>query len=162
MTITHFLVLILTALTVAVALVMGAAFGCWEQMDDGEWFPQMKRQPAFQAFELVDYQGNFLPHLLPVDPTLHWANPPGGTTGRDTRPTFTSTPESYTGPVPICTHVHGAVGVGEPVAQMTLLEIGVALIGAAVTAYILGILLNQQQDNAAAWRSEIRRRISDR
>lgn len=29
-------------------------------------------------------------------------------------------------------------------------EIGVALIGAAVTAYILGILLNQQQDNAAA------------
>ena len=40
-----------------------------------------------------------------------------------------------------------------------IFEIGVALIGAAVTAYILGILLNQQQDNAAAWRSEIRRRI---
>ena len=38
-------------------------------------------------------------------------------------------------------------------------EIGVALIGAAVTAYILGILLNQQQDNATKWRSEIRRRI---
>ena len=27
--------------------------------------------------ELVDGSGNFLPHLLPVDPTLHWANPPG-------------------------------------------------------------------------------------
>jgi hypothetical protein len=40
-----------------------------------------------------------------------------------------------------------------------IFEIGVALIGAAVTAYILGILLNQQQDNAAVWRSEIRRRI---
>jgi hypothetical protein len=38
-------------------------------------------------------------------------------------------------------------------------ESGVALIGAAVTAYILGILLNQQQENAAAWRAEIRRRI---
>jgi hypothetical protein len=38
-------------------------------------------------------------------------------------------------------------------------ESGVALIGAAVTAYLLGILLNRQQDNAAAWRSEIRRRI---
>ncbi len=38
-------------------------------------------------------------------------------------------------------------------------EIGVALIGAAVTAYILGILLNQQQENATKWRSEIRRRI---
>ena len=40
-----------------------------------------------------------------------------------------------------------------------IFEIGVALIGAAVTAYILGILLNQQQDNAATWRSEIRHRI---
>jgi hypothetical protein len=40
-----------------------------------------------------------------------------------------------------------------------IFEVGVALIGAAVTAYILGILLNQQQDNAAVWRSEIRRRI---
>ena len=40
-------------------------------------------------------------------------------------------------------------------------EIGVALIGAAVTAYILGILLNQQQDNAATWRAEIRRRIEE-
>jgi FtsP/CotA-like multicopper oxidase with cupredoxin domain len=61
--------------------------------------------------ELVDVDGNFLPHLLPVDPTLHWANPPGGETGRDTRPTFTETPGPYTGPVPIVTHVHGAVGV---------------------------------------------------
>jgi spore coat protein A len=61
--------------------------------------------------ELLDANGNFLPHLLPVDPTLHWANPPGGTSGRDSRPTFTETPERYTGPVPIVTHVHGAVGV---------------------------------------------------
>ena len=27
---------------------------------------------------------DFRPHLLPVDPTLHWANPPGGDAGRDT------------------------------------------------------------------------------
>lgn len=51
--------------------------------------------------------GHFLPHLLPVDPTLHWANPPGGTERRDTRPTFASTPSPYTGPVPIVTHLHG-------------------------------------------------------
>jgi FtsP/CotA-like multicopper oxidase with cupredoxin domain len=59
---------------------------------------------------LVDASGNYLPHLLTncVDPTLHWANPPGGTTGRDSRPTFTSTPGPYHGPVPIVTHVHGA------------------------------------------------------
>jgi FtsP/CotA-like multicopper oxidase with cupredoxin domain len=63
--------------------------------------------------ELVDSNGGFLPHLLPVDPTLHWANPPGGEAGRDTRPTFTSTPGRYTGPVPIVTHAHGAVGVGD-------------------------------------------------
>ncbi|HBY98166.1 MAG: multicopper oxidase domain-containing protein [Ardenticatenaceae bacterium] len=58
--------------------------------------------------DLVDANGNFLPHILPVDPTLHWANPPGGKHGRDTRPTFKSTPGPYTGPVPIVTHVHGA------------------------------------------------------
>jgi spore coat protein A len=63
--------------------------------------------------DLVDANGDYLPHLLPVDPTLHWANPPGGSTGRDTRPTFTSTPGPYTGPVPMVTHVHGAVGVGD-------------------------------------------------
>ena len=63
--------------------------------------------------ELVDGSGNYLPHLLPVDPTLHWANPPGGMDGRDTRPTFTETPGPYTGPVPMVPHVHGAVGVGD-------------------------------------------------
>jgi bilirubin oxidase len=57
--------------------------------------------------DLVDGNGRYLPHLLPVDPTLHWANPPGGTDGRDTHPTFTSTPGPYTGPVPIVTHLHG-------------------------------------------------------
>lgn len=63
--------------------------------------------------ELVDANGNYLPHLLPVDQTLHWANPPGGTAGRDSRPIFTATPARYDGPVPMVTHVHGAVGVGD-------------------------------------------------
>jgi FtsP/CotA-like multicopper oxidase with cupredoxin domain len=63
--------------------------------------------------DLVDASGNYLPHLLPVDPTLHWANPPGGIAERDTRPTFDTTPDRYTGPVPLVTHVHGAVGVGD-------------------------------------------------
>ncbi|MBW7885931.1 MAG: multicopper oxidase domain-containing protein [Caldilineaceae bacterium] len=57
--------------------------------------------------------GNYLPHLLPVDQTLHWANPPGGTAGRDMRPSFAQTPGLYTGPVPIVPHLHGAVGVGD-------------------------------------------------
>ncbi|MGZ4315601.1 MAG: multicopper oxidase family protein [Gaiellaceae bacterium] len=63
--------------------------------------------------DLKDADGDFLPHLLPVDPTLHWANPPGGVQGRDERPTFTETPGPYTGPVPMVTHVHGAVGVAD-------------------------------------------------
>ena len=69
--------------------------------------------------DLKDASGNFLPHLLPVDPTLHWANPPQGSDPaygvgpRDSRPTFATTPGPYTGPVPIVTHVHGAVGVGD-------------------------------------------------
>lgn len=63
--------------------------------------------------ELVDVNGNHLPHLLPVDTTLHWANPPGGEEGRDSRPMFDETPGTYEGPVPIVTHVHGSVGVGD-------------------------------------------------
>jgi FtsP/CotA-like multicopper oxidase with cupredoxin domain len=59
--------------------------------------------------DLVDANGNFLPHLLPVDQTLHWANPVGncmdGTTGTDCRGT---NPAPYTGPVPMISHVHGA------------------------------------------------------
>ncbi|MEW5991022.1 MAG: multicopper oxidase [Chloroflexota bacterium] len=55
--------------------------------------------------DLVDASGHFLPHLLPVDQTLHWANPAGGESGRDGHGT---SQEPYAGPVPIVTHVHGA------------------------------------------------------
>lgn len=62
--------------------------------------------------DLVDAAGNYLPHLLTVDPTLHWANPPGPPDSMG----MTSTP--YTGPVPIVTHLHGghtpAVSDGHP------------------------------------------------
>jgi spore coat protein A len=58
--------------------------------------------------QLMTRAGDFLPHLLPVDPTLHWNNPGGGTAGRDSRPTFTTTPTSYRGPVSMVTHLHGA------------------------------------------------------
>ena len=63
--------------------------------------------------DLVDAEGHYLPHLLPVDPTLHWANPGGGPGGRDSRPWFDEVPGPYTGPVPTVTHLHGAVGVGD-------------------------------------------------
>ena len=41
--------------------------------------------------------GRFLPHLLPVDQTVHWANP-GGLHGPDS---MGSDPLPYTGPVPL-------------------------------------------------------------
>jgi spore coat protein A len=53
---------------------------------------------------LVDAGGGYLPHILPVDQTLHWANPAGP---RDTRPTEPGE-GPYLGPVPMVTHVHGA------------------------------------------------------
>jgi spore coat protein A, manganese oxidase len=53
--------------------------------------------------QLVDANGNYLPHLLPVDQTLHWANPPGP---RDSMGNMDPTP--YTGPVPVVVHLHGA------------------------------------------------------
>jgi FtsP/CotA-like multicopper oxidase with cupredoxin domain len=55
--------------------------------------------------DLVDSDGNYLPHLLPIDQTLHWANPPGGKADRDRRGVD---PTPYLGPVPAVTHVHGA------------------------------------------------------
>jgi spore coat protein A, manganese oxidase len=54
--------------------------------------------------QLVDEHGDYLPHLLPIDQTLHWANPPGGAARRDSE-AFDPTP--YRGPVPIVTHLHG-------------------------------------------------------
>ena len=52
--------------------------------------------------DLIDDNGNYLPHLLPVDHNLHWANPGG------MRDMHGSGPLPYVGPVPIVTHVHGA------------------------------------------------------
>ena len=47
--------------------------------------------------KLVNGHGNALPHLFPVDSTLHWADPLQA--GRIEGP--------YLGPVPVVTHVHG-------------------------------------------------------
>ncbi|MGB5261820.1 MAG: multicopper oxidase domain-containing protein [Gammaproteobacteria bacterium] len=66
--------------------------------------------------DLVDANGNYLPHLLPIDRSLHWANPeqlscldPAKT--KDCRPDPANGGvllRPYKGPVPIVTHVHGA------------------------------------------------------
>ncbi|MFI2710267.1 multicopper oxidase family protein [Micromonospora sp. NPDC018662] len=59
--------------------------------------------------QLVDSNGRYLRFFLPVDPTLHWANPPGGVRGRDSRGSLVDAagPNHYDGPVPLVTHLHG-------------------------------------------------------
>jgi spore coat protein A len=78
----------------------------WNRPTRVKWINELRQNP-------LDPTSPYLSHLLPVDPTLHWANPPGGTMGRDTRPSFAATPGPYTGPVPMVTHVHGSAGVGD-------------------------------------------------
>lgn len=42
-----------------------------------------------------------------------------------------------------------------------VLEIGVALIGATIVAYVMVVVLNEQQESAKKWRDEITKRISE-
>ncbi len=64
--------------------------------------------------DLVDANGDFLPHLLPVDQTLHWANPPGECLEGPPRPDCEgASQEPYTGPVPMVVHLHGGASTQE-------------------------------------------------
>ena len=49
--------------------VLPLSFGCWEQVDDGLWFPQMKRQVTVQAFEENVYGTNAF-NLSPPEGTV--------------------------------------------------------------------------------------------
>ena len=59
--------------------------------------------------DLVDDKGKYLNHLLPVDQTVHWANPQMDCRMGPARTDCAGVDQaSYEGPVPIVTHVHGA------------------------------------------------------
>jgi spore coat protein A, manganese oxidase len=59
--------------------------------------------------DLKDSAGKFLPHLLPVDQTLHWANPPQQCADGMMQPDCRGlNPSTYRGPVPMVVHLHGA------------------------------------------------------
>jgi hypothetical protein len=51
-----------------VALMLTGSIGCWEQWSN-DWFPQMKWQPAVQAFERVEWQGR-LEGFVPPEGTV--------------------------------------------------------------------------------------------
>lgn len=110
-----------------VALTGAGSFGCWEQMDGGKWFPQMKRQPAIQAFEEFTYQDQ-MQGFTPPDGTV----PVGGSSLPDLASMEMAAQDALVNPVPAslgslkngeklfavyCATCHGAKGMGDgPVA----------------------------------------------
>jgi spore coat protein A, manganese oxidase len=59
--------------------------------------------------DLKAANGNFRPHLLPVDQTLHWANPPQDCINSPPQTDCRGSSQAYyRGPVPLVTHLHGA------------------------------------------------------
>jgi FtsP/CotA-like multicopper oxidase with cupredoxin domain len=59
--------------------------------------------------DLVDKKGKYLNHLLPIDQTVHWANPVMDCRDGNPRTDCAGNSQTpYEGPVPIVTHVHGA------------------------------------------------------
>ena len=117
----------LRPLTTLVMLAVVGSFGCWEQMDDGNWFPQMKRQPAVQAFEQVLHRGQ-MQGFTPPDGTV----PVGGASLPDLESLEMAAQAALPNPVPAslaslkngevlfaryCAPCHGAEGLGDgPVA----------------------------------------------
>jgi len=103
---------------------------------------------------------NYLSHIVPVDRSLHWANPEGlpcknPAKVKDCRPANTpALAQAYTGPVPIVTHVHGAhVGAesdGYPEAwwlpDANNIPAGYATTGSLVNQY--GVTTNRQPGRA--------------
>ena len=71
-----------SAFSALAACTLVFASGCWEQLDGGKWFPQMKRQIAVQAFEEVGYGGRVEPFSPPEGSV-----PIGGKTARPSNST---------------------------------------------------------------------------
>lgn len=63
-----------SALAAALLLMSTGLVGCWEQVSH-EWFPQMKRQIAVQAFEYNPYAPHKGDQLMPPEGTVPVGNP---------------------------------------------------------------------------------------
>jgi len=85
-------------------------------MNKVRWINELVQDPVACFYgNATGNSCNYLPHLLPVDQTLHWANPNNSDCiphGMMTDPKRTDCETlnqlPYMGPVPIVTHVHGA------------------------------------------------------
>ncbi len=82
-----------------------------ETLDNRPYVPENEENKIKVRWinDLVDDKGKYLNHLLPVDQTVHWANPPQECRHGEPRTDCSGiSDELYEGPVPIITHVHGA------------------------------------------------------
>ncbi len=112
---------------VMTALLLTLCVGCWEQWSD-TWFPQMKRQKAIQAFELVEYRDQvegFMPPegAVPVSSATPHFEPTDDATANaleNPRPmTLESLENGREQYARNCTACHGAQGLGNGPVSMT-------------------------------------------
>jgi hypothetical protein len=109
------------------ALLLTTAVGCWEQWSDN-WFPQMKRQKAIQAFEIVTHNDQLQGFVPPEGSVAVDA----GTPPMD--PNDETAANALTNPRPMsldslengrfqydryCATCHGADGMGDGPVSMT-------------------------------------------
>ena len=110
-----------------VALLLTGSVGCWEQWSDA-WFPQMKWQPAVQAYESVAFGGQmqgFLPPegTIPItglDPDNSQMTDEEAATLVNPRPkSLESLENGRTLFLTYCITCHGPLGLGDgPVSMM--------------------------------------------
>jgi len=109
------------------ALLLTGSVGCWEQWSNA-WFPQMKWQPAVQAYESVAFEGRmegFLPPegTIPItglDPDNSQMTDEEAATLLNPRPKSLESLENGRNLfLTICITCHGPLGLGDgPVSMM--------------------------------------------
>jgi mono/diheme cytochrome c family protein len=110
-----------------VALLLTGSMGCWEQWSNS-WFPQMKWQPAVQAFERVEFEGQMQGFMPPEGTVPVTGGEPDNSQMTDAEADTLSNPrpmsmaslengrlqyEIY------CTACHGETGLGDGPVSMT-------------------------------------------
>lgn len=114
-------------LAAVAVLLFAGPIGCWEQWTN-DWWPQMKRQPAVQAYEAVNFEGRiegFLPPegAVPIDggeaPVSNVIDADSDHLENPQRMTLASVENGRAQYERYCEACHGASGMGDgPVSAM--------------------------------------------
>lgn len=110
-----------------VALLLTGSLGCWEQWSNA-WFPQMKWQPAIQAFESVGFEGQLVGFLPPEGTVPITGGEPDNSQMTDEQAATLMNPRNKTLAslengreqyMIYCITCHGATGLGDGPVSMT-------------------------------------------